>query len=117
MENNNMSISLDIKRLRSCRETLGITKQEAAKRIGVSQPAYVRYENGTRTPSVQVINEMARVLHTSKAYLTGQTDQNIAGQLFVDKTETPLLYSVVEQCRDCNEDQLNRLLVYLKNLH
>lgn len=111
-----MNITLDIERLRACREALGITKQEAAKRIGVSQPAYVRYENGTRTPSVQVISEMARVLHTSTAYLIGQTDQNAPKQLFVDKAETPLLYSVVEQCWDYDEKQLNRLLAYLKKL-
>ena len=38
--------TLDIKRLKECRLKLGITKQEAAKRIQISQPAYLRYEAG-----------------------------------------------------------------------
>ena len=41
---------------------MGITKQEAAKRMNMSQPAYLRYESGTRTPSIHVINSMANVL-------------------------------------------------------
>ena len=37
---------LDKERLKECRLKLGITKQEAAKRIQISQPAYLRYEAG-----------------------------------------------------------------------
>ena len=38
---------LDKERLKECRLKLGITKQEAAKRIQISQPAYLRYEAGS----------------------------------------------------------------------
>ena len=65
---------LDRKRLINCREKLGITKQEAARRMQMSQPAYLRYESGERTPSIHVIQVMADVLNTSVSYLTGQTD-------------------------------------------
>ena len=40
------SNTLDRNRLIACREKLGITKQEAAKRMQLSQPAYLRYESG-----------------------------------------------------------------------
>ena len=50
--------TLDRKRLIKCREKLGITKQEAAKRMQMSQPAYLRYESGERTPSIHVIQVM-----------------------------------------------------------
>lgn len=43
---------LNKERLTECRLRLGITKQEAAKRIQISQPAYLRYEAGTRNPSM-----------------------------------------------------------------
>ena len=33
---------LDKERLKECRLKLGITKQEAAKRVQISQPAYLR---------------------------------------------------------------------------
>lgn len=56
-------------RLIRCREQLSITKQEAAKRMQLSQPAYLRYESGTRTPSIHTIQTMADVLDTSVEYL------------------------------------------------
>ena len=46
---------LDKERLKECRLKLGITKQEAAKRVQISQPAYLRYEAGSRNPSIQTI--------------------------------------------------------------
>ena len=52
---------LNIKRLIECREKNGITKMEAAKRMQLSQPAYLRYESGERTPSIQAINVIANV--------------------------------------------------------
>ena len=56
---------LDKERLTECRLKLGITKQEAAKRIQISQPAYLRYEAGSRNPSIQTIEKMAEVFSTS----------------------------------------------------
>ncbi len=110
-----MRNNFDIKRLKECREAIGITRQEAAKIIGVSQPAYVRYENGTRTPSIQVINELARVFNTSAAYLTGQTDISSPDFIIIAK-ENSLLYSVVDCCRQCDEGQLKRLAAYLEKI-
>ena len=55
---------LDKERLKECRLKLGITKQEAAKRIQISQPAYLRYEAGSRNPSIQIISKMAEVFST-----------------------------------------------------
>jgi len=109
-------VILDIKRLKKCRETLGITKQEAAKRIKVSQPAYVRYESGTRTPSIQVINEMAKVFNTSADYLTGKTSQNSPDHIILSKSESPILCSIVETCCNFDKDQLERLQAYLNEL-
>ena len=67
--------TLDIERLKECRLKLGITKQEAAKRIQISQPAYLRYEAGTRQPSVQTIEKIAEVFSTSADYLIGKTSE------------------------------------------
>ena len=50
---------LDKDRLKEYRLKLGITKQEAAKRMQISQPAYLRYEAGSRNPSIQLISKMA----------------------------------------------------------
>ena len=44
--------TLNRERLIECRKKLGITKQQAAIRMQLSQPAYLRYESGERTPSI-----------------------------------------------------------------
>ena len=98
-----MKSALDTARLSSRRHELGLTQAEAAALIGVTQPAYQRYEAGTRVPSVQVVKEMAQAFQTSASYLIG-------------KAESPLLYSVVECCRNYNEEQLKRLMAYLNAL-
>ena len=54
-----MNDTLICKRLSECRQKMGITKQEAAKRMQMSQPTYLRYESGERSPSIHVIYFMA----------------------------------------------------------
>ena len=68
---------LDKERLKECRLRLGITKQEAAKKIQISQPAYLRYEAGSRNPSIQIISKMAEVFSTSTDYLIGKSSDPI----------------------------------------
>ena len=111
-----MKTKLDIKRLKACREKIGITKHEAAKRIGVSQPAYLRYEAGTRTPTMPVINEIAKMLDVSSDYLTGKTNLKKATAITIEKSTQPELFKIVETCRALNEDQLKRLQAYLEKL-
>ena len=111
-----MGMHLDVGRLRRCREKLGITKQEAAKRVGVSQPAYLRYEAGQRNPSAPVIHEIAKALHTSADYLTGQSSSSLPDVIIVDRNEDPTLYSVVNICTNLDNRQLKRLITYLNKL-
>ena len=99
---------LDKERLKECRLKLGITKQEAAKRIQISQPAYLRYEAGSRNPSIQIISKMAEVFSTS-------TDSS-PNRLVVEQSDTPALFFLVETCKTLNAAQLMRLTAYAKTL-
>lgn len=111
-----MKTAIDTARLSSCRQELNLTQTEAAALIGVTQPAYQRYEAGTRIPSVQVIKEMAQAFNTSAAYLTGESDLKQPDYILIDRAESPLLYSVVECCQNCDEEQLKRLMAYVNGL-
>ena len=111
-----MKNALDIKRLKSCREKLGITKQEAAKRIGVSQPAYLRYEAGARTPTMPVISALAKMLNVSSDYLTGKTNRKKPTVITIEKSVRPDLFAIVEICTALDEHQLKRLKAYLEKL-
>ena len=108
--------TLDRKRLINCREKLGITKQEAARRMQMSQPAYLRYESGERTPSIHVIQAMADVLATSVAYLTGQTDNPNPNSYLIKSDIEPELFELIEKYRNTDIKTKNRLLTYLHEI-
>jgi len=109
--------TLDRKRLINCREKLGITKQEAAKRMQMSQPAYLRYESGERTPSIHVIHVMADILSTSVAYLTGQTDNPNPDSYLIKSDTEPELFQLIEKYRGSDAKTRNRLLTYLRKIN
>ena len=105
-----MKSTLKPDRLISCRQKLGLTQTEAAERIGVSQPAYQRYEAGVRTPSIQVVKEMAKAFSVSEAYLTGDSEQSIPDYVVINREDNPLLFSIVERCKNLDEKQLENIL-------
>lgn len=111
-----MNETLIIERLTECRKKLGITKQEAAKRMQMSQPAYLRYESGERSPSIHVIYFMANVLGTSAEYLTGKTDDPTAIGYWVSEEQEPELYTLVEMYRKSNKEMQQRLYAYVSKL-
>ena len=109
---------LDKERLKECRLKLGITKQEAAKRvqIQISQPAYLRYEAGSRNPSIQIISKMAEVFSTSTDYLVGKSADPTPNRIVVVQNESPSLFFLIETCKNLNASQLTRLTDYAKAL-
>lgn len=111
-----MKMKSDLKpeRLIACRQKLGLTQSEAAERIGVSQPAYQRYEAGVRTPSIQVVKEMAKAFNVSEAYLTGESNQSLPDYVVVTREDNPLLFSIVEQCKNLDDKQLEKIMRFLK---
>lgn len=108
--------TLDRNRLIYCREKIGITKQEAAKRMQLSQPAYLRYESGERTPSIHVIQVMADVLATSVAYLTRETDDPNPDSYLVKSDTEPELFLLIEKYRNSDMNMKNRLLMYFQKI-
>ena len=108
--------TLNCERLIECRKALGITKQEAAKRMLMSQPAYLRYESGERVPSIHVIYFMANVLGTSADYLTGKTDNRAKNTYWVDANMEPELFSLVESYSKSDAQTRQRLLSYFSKL-
>lgn len=107
---------LDRERLKECRLKLGITKQEAAKRIQISQPAYLRYEAGSRNPSIQIISKMAEVFSTSADYLIGKSADSDPDRIVIVKNESPSLFFLIETCKNLNASQLTRLTAYAQKL-
>ncbi len=109
-----MSISLE--RLKELREQNKLSKRKAAKLIGVSQPAYLRYESGERTPSVQVVKEIAKVFHTSVDYLYGESNNPSPDTIEINKSESEDIFNLVEKCNTMSDSQLKRILAYVDKI-
>ena len=109
-------MELYINRLKECREKIGISKQEAARRIGISQPAYLRYESGDRKPSLQNTKEIARVLNTSVDYLVGNSDDNNPTLIEISKDDNSELFRIIELCSQMDEVQQKKIISYINKL-
>ncbi|MEK3935980.1 helix-turn-helix transcriptional regulator [Sporosarcina sp. FSL W7-1349] len=66
-------------RLKECREKKKDvnslwTQEYVAKKIGVARSTYTAYENGTKQPPLDTINNIADVLEVTTDYLLGRSD-------------------------------------------
>ena len=103
-------------RLICCRKKLGMSKQTAAKKMQLSQPAYLRYESGERTPSIHVIRYMANILNTSADYLIGKTDDPKPYSYVVNVSDNPELFAFIELYNSSDSATQKRLLTYMQKI-
>ncbi len=102
-------------RLKISRESVGISKAEAARRLGLTMVGYCRYEYGDRTPSSQTLNVIAQCFNTSVDYLIGKTDDPIPDNLVINKTRDPELYRLIELCKK-DDSFMKRIISYYQGL-
>ncbi|MBQ8292155.1 MAG: helix-turn-helix transcriptional regulator [Clostridia bacterium] len=62
------------KRLYEQRKLNGLTQRELAEKLGIAQPSYVRYENGTAEPNYENLVKLADTFDVSVDYLLGRAD-------------------------------------------
>lgn len=61
-------------RIRELREQHGYTQRQLAEKLGMLQPQYFRYEQGTRDVPSELLIRLADIYGVSIDYLLGQTD-------------------------------------------
>lgn len=59
------------KRLKELRKSVGLTQQQLGNMVGVTKVSICCYENGTRTPTLDTLIDLADSLNTSLIYLLG----------------------------------------------
>lgn len=62
------------KRLLEQRKLNGVTQRELANILGISQPSYIRYENGAAEPSLTNLVKIADFFDVSVDYLLGRKE-------------------------------------------
>lgn len=61
-------------RLRELRRIYGYTQQRVADALGISQPSYIRYENGSAEPTLENLAKLADLFDVSVDYLLGRKE-------------------------------------------
>lgn len=60
-------------RLKTLRLRDGLTQNEIAKKLNISQQSYARWENGKVTPSLDKLTQIATTFGVTTDYLTGNS--------------------------------------------
>ena len=63
-------------RLKECRKTKNITQSGVARALGIELRSYVRYEEGNRRPSLEMLYKIADFFDVSTDYLLGRDNDN-----------------------------------------
>ena len=61
-------------RIARLRKEKGLNQKELAERLSVSVDSVRRWEQGKRSPDVEMLCKLARTLDTTVSYITGETD-------------------------------------------
>ena len=61
-------------RITRLRKEKGLRQKDLANELGVSIDSVRRWEQGKRSPDVEILNNLARVLDTTVSYISGETD-------------------------------------------
>ena len=70
-----MNEKLFPQRLKELRAEKGITLEELAKKIGTTKTTLSRYENGERSPKLQLVGLLANYFQVDMSWLSGQSEQ------------------------------------------
>ena len=103
-------------RLVCARERMNLSKARAAALLGLSPIGYLRYEQGLRTPSPQMLRIIALTLDTSVDYLTGVTDDPAADQILISRNDNSSLFELAVELNTNDKEQAERLLAYYKKM-
>ncbi|MGN0556129.1 MAG: helix-turn-helix domain-containing protein [Candidatus Fimenecus sp.] len=84
-----------VKNLKELRQNAGVSQQQLADVVGVSQQSINKYENHSVEPDIQTLITLADYFHTSVDYLIGHIEAESSAQPRVcadlDHAETRLI--------------------------
>ncbi len=58
-------------RLKEMRKLCNYTQRDMANKLGIAQPSYARYENGSSEPTLERLANIATILDCSTDHLLG----------------------------------------------
>lgn len=70
-----METTIFSRRIKELRETLGLSQKEFAQSVGTTQTTLSSYENTGKTPSLDIVKNIAEKYHISLDWLCGLSDE------------------------------------------
>lgn len=61
-------------KLKETRTLCGLTQRQVAEALGISQPSYIRYENGSSEPTLENLAKIADLFDVSVDFLLGRKE-------------------------------------------
>ncbi len=62
-------------RLKECRNKIGLSQQDIADKLYVTQQAYAKWETGKATPNPDALSELAKIFGVTSDYLLGNSNE------------------------------------------
>jgi transcriptional regulator with XRE-family HTH domain len=88
------------KNLQKAREAKGYTQVKLAMEAEISQQSITYYETGTRVPSLEVANKLAKILDTSIDYLIGNDDNLIQSYYKLSSKDKDTIAIMIDSLSD-----------------
>lgn len=93
-------------RIRSLRESTGLTQAEIARRLGISRSGVNAWEMGLSVPSTQYIVELARNFGVSTDYILGMKETSTISVNGLSQKQVAALLNIID-CFINNEEKQN----------
>lgn len=81
-----------MKVLKELRKRYNWTQQDMAKKLGITRPAYTRYETGEREPDFEMMKKLSNIFGVSTDYLIGNTNFIHEGEIAAAHIKDGLSY-------------------------
>lgn len=101
--------------LKSLREADGLTQEELATKLGISRSRLASYEQGTREPTLEILESMADFFNVDLDYLIGRSTTTTKIDLH-NSTKTNNYISTIAAHMDGvspTEDELKQITEYI----
>lgn len=101
-----MNVELS-RRIRALREQYGYNQKYASEKLRISPQAYSHYENGRRTPDIEMLYKLSRFYHVSMEFLlTGEQSEK----------QIPDDTIVFRDARDLSEEDIKAVRLFIEYL-
>lgn len=94
------------KNIARLRKLNNITATELSKMVGIKQPYLSQIENGKRSPSLDVLQNIAKALNTTVSELLGEVPETLPDNM----------KRLIDTVKDLNDDQIDAIISMVKEM-